>query len=774
MPPVPVDLPAEKIIKHLNKHAVVAEVNDALSKMYGLSSEEMIGKPATDFAPDYGKRAELVLREKNYHISGVETLDIDKYGKPLYLEESYHGEVHEGYLYRIWGVQRNITERKQAEEVIRISENKFRSLAETSVDCIWQSDLRLRFTYLSPALYPMTGFHPEEWIGTPLSKHVRITEFIKMARLALKVIKSYKTFDFVVIENHFLRKNGEEFPVEIIGKPLIESGKLIGLQGTARDITERKQAEKSLKERELRYYTLLQNLGGMVYRCKNDKDWTMLFVSEGCLGLTGYKPEDLLNNKMLSFNNLVDADVRDFLWDTWQAKLNRREPVEMEYRIKKATGEWIWVWERGRGIFDDDGQLMHLEGYIFDVTDRRKAEDELVSARDRAEESDRLKSAFLANMSHEIRTPMNGILGFADLLKEPDLTGEEQQKYIRVIENSGQRMLNTINDLIDISKIESGQMEVVMADTGINEQMETLFSFFKPEANKKELQLSYKNGLPDTNAIIHTDSEKLFAVLTNLVKNAIKYTNKGSIEFAYTLKQTNNTLPGNPDKAGEPVEPVELEFYVKDTGIGIPPEKFDMIFERFAQADNYLTKSYEGSGLGLSISKAYVEMLGGRIWVESGQGKGTAFYFSLPYNPIASQKDVQTIVTDKVVDFSLPKRIKVLVVEDDADSREFLSEILARISADVIFVSNGLDAIDQCKSNPNLDIILMDIKMPGMDGYEATQRIRKFNKEVVIIAQTAFAFAGDRVKALHAGCNDYISKPIGKEKLLKLIHHLIT
>jgi signal transduction histidine kinase len=243
---------------------------------------------------------------------------------------------------------------------------------------------------------------------------------------------------------------------------------------------------------------------------------------------------------------------------------------------------------------------------------------ELVKAKEQAEESDRLKSAFLANMSHEIRTPMNGILGFSELLKEPDLTGDEQQEYIRIIEKSGVRMLNILNDIIDISKIEAGLMKLDVKDSNINDQTQYIYTFFKPEAEAKRINLSFKNSLPAKEAIIKTDREKVFAILTNLVKNALKYTKNGSIEFGYVVKTTD--------------KPTYLEFFVRDTGIGIPLNRQEAIFERFIQSDNAGILAHQGAGLGLSISKAYVEMLGGKIWVESKEGVGTTFYFTVPYN----------------------------------------------------------------------------------------------------------------------------------------------
>lgn len=256
-----------------------------------------------------------------------------------------------------------------------------------------------------------------------------------------------------------------------------------------------------------------------------------------------------------------------------------------------------------------------------EIEQRKQVELELKKALEKAEESDRLKTAFLTNMSHEIRTPMNGILGFAELLKEPDLTGEQQQDYIEIIEKSGIRMLNIINDIVDISKIESGQMTVLFKETNVNEQLEFIYKFFSKETEQKGLHLSLKKSLSPDNAVILADQEKLYAILTNLIKNAIKYTSKGSIEFGVSRSPITRSVS---EPAGM------LQFFVKDTGIGIPKKRQEAIFERFIHADIVDKMALQGAGLGLAISKAYVEMMGGQIWVESEEGEGSTFYFTIP------------------------------------------------------------------------------------------------------------------------------------------------
>lgn len=374
-------------------------------------------------------------------------------------------------------------------------------------------------------------------------------------------------------------------------------------------------------------------------------------------------------------------------------------------------------------------------------------------ATEKAKESERLKSAFLANMSHEIRTPMNGILGFAELLKEPNLRNDKQQSYVDIIVKSGARMLNIINDIVDISKIESGQMIIHNTDLNVNKILDDLYDFFKEEAKGKTIKLSLIKAVPENRAELNTDSDKFYAILSNLLKNAIKYTNSGSIEFGYNLDASNT----------------ELEFYIKDSGIGIPQDRQQKIFERFIQADIEDKMALQGAGLGLSISKSYVEMLGGRIWVESEFGKGSTFFFTLPFQNNTDEENIAAVGKNTALPENQEINAKLLIVEDDDISSQFLVIALQPFVAEIINANTGKKAIELMRNNPDIDLILMDIQMPEMNGYEATRQIRTFNKDIVIIAQTAFAQFGDKEKAIKAGCNDYISKPIKKDELLALI-----
>ena len=393
----------------------------------------------------------------------------------------------------------------------------------------------------------------------------------------------------------------------------------------------------------------------------------------------------------------------------------------------------------------------------------RKESVELLLAKQRAEESDRLKSAFLTNMSHEIRTPMNGILGFTDLLSEPQLDDRDQQKYLGIVKKSAARMFNLINEIVEIAKIESGQTEVVYKEINLQDQIDHIFYLLKPEADRKNLYLSIAIGIQVPGAFIRTDGEKLYAILTNLVKNAIKYTEKGSIQFGYNLRSAVSSELTS--------QPAEIVFFVKDTGIGIPANRQKAIFDRFVQADIEDTEARQGAGLGLSIAKSYVEMLNGRIWVESEPGKGSMFYFTLPY--LGELKETPTANNLEIPEGheSWLKDHTVLIVEDDETSSVFISAIARKFSRKIFEVQSGIEAIKVFRSNPDIDLILMDIRMSGMSGYEATRQIRQFNKDVFIIAQTAHAMIGDKEKALEAGCDGYITKPISNKKLQELIRN---
>jgi len=551
------------------------------------------------------------------------------------------------------------------------------------------------------------------------------------------------------IEKRYLHKNGSII-YTILSSTLhkTELGEPLFIISSVVDISKQKISEINLQESETQYRYIFDNAIEGMYRTSIDGKSLMANPALAT---------------MLGYNSVAEylREMNDSAQQVWYNHEQRSAYISLlkkqniikgyECQLKQKNGNPIWVSLNAKIVQDDNGNKIYSEGFIEEISGRKKTEFELISSKEKAEESDRLKSAFLANMSHEIRTPMNGILGFAGLLKDHKLSGNEQQEYIGIIEKSGYRMLNIINDIVDISKIEAGQMKLNINESNINAQIEYIYEFFRPEVGNKGMQICFKNGLPSNESVITTDIEKVSAILTNLIKNAIKFSNKGIIEFGYKHKADH------------------LEFFVKDEGIGIPKDRQEAIFERFIQADIGDKRAYQGAGLGLTISKSYAEMLGGRIWVESEEGKGSTFYFTLPYNGIHPEESRTLGIFSVEEKPNKIKPLKLLIAEDDENSAKFIEIKIRKYCQKILLASNGTDAVETCRNNPDLNLILMDIKMPEMDGYEATRQIRQFNPNVVIIAQTAFAMKCDREIAIAAGCNDYISKPINTELLMGLM-----
>lgn len=764
-------------------------VNPAMVKMLGYASkEELLAIDIkTQLYFEIADRESVVLKE-NLKETGIFRMK-KKDGSEIWVEDhgwltidkNTNATFHEG-------VMRDITERKRTEEIQKILYNISNAVIKTNdirdLIHIVQKELG---TIIDTKNFYVALYNSEtNTISSPYMADEKdsFTTFPAGKTLTYYVIKTQKPLLATKKRLKELEDSGDIEGIgtdsEIwLGVPLKIEGKVTGvfavqsytdenaydetdmevLEFIADQISisiERKTADDLLKKSEERFDLAVNASRDGLY------DWNLItdevYYSENWKTMLGYTDEELPNDisvwKSLSHKGEKEASLLK-LKEAIDQKIDH---YDVEFRMKHKLGHWVNILSRAQLIYNNKGEAIRAVGTHVDLTEQKKAEQNLKEALSKAEESDRLKSAFLANMSHEIRTPMNGILGFSQLLKEPNLEGDEQLKFINIIENSGKRMLNIINDLIDISKIEAGQAEIKISEVELNKQTEYLYTFFKPEAEKAGLQLSFKNTLSNPLATIKSDREKIYAILTNLIKNAIKYTKKGSIEFGYNLRSA----------TGSTSSQAQLEFYVKDTGIGIAQDKQEAIFDRFVQADTSLASDYEGAGLGLAITKGYVEILGGNLWVESIEGEGSQFYFTIPYHIKSDQENIETSNSKSTID-THQRKLNILIAEDDENSQFFLTALTKSICKEVTYAKTGLEAIDICKKKQNIDLILMDIKMPEMDGYEASRKIREFNENVIIIAQTAYALEGDREKAIEAGCNDYISKPISKDKLFEIV-----
>jgi len=766
---------------------VVVALNDPIRIAYASSPMETISGYLPEEIESFGPKelAELIHKDdRESFFKGFADRIAGKYVEPNknYRLNHKDGRVRWIELYNTLIQYNNepatqtifidITERKQAEEELRLNRILLRNVLDIVPVFICAKNLDGKFILVNKKLTDFYGSTVEAMTNV---SHADLCEDENELRAMLtddrEVIESGKSK--FIAEETMENPDGSITVLETYKIPFTALGEPAVLIAS-NDITERKQAEEALKESEEKYRNLIVTTSEGFWLL--DSNHKTIDVNQSLCDMLGYSRSELIGK--MPFDFFDEENLKILKEQTLQIASTLHRTYEIS--IKTKNGINIQAISNATSLIDKNGKPAGSFALVTDITERKLAETELVKAKEKAEESDRLKSAFLANMSHEIRTPMNGILGFTDLLKEPGLSGKEQQKFISIIEKSGERMLNTINDIVDISKIESGLVEVAFSGVNLNSLLDELFEFFLPEAENKNIQFSITKRLPEKNAIMKSDKVKLNAILTNLIKNAIKYTNSGKIEFGVSISSASSLtdLSNSTSSLSEQSEsisklkadnePVEVEVYVKDTGIGIPVERQKAIFDRFVQADIEDKKAYQGSGLGLTISKAYVEMLGGEIFVESDEGVGTQFYFTLPFDA-SGNKTKDKKMGGSTIQQVMKKDLKILIVEDDEDIISYLRILLEGYQKEILISNTGMDAVEKCREHPDIDIIFMDIKMPGIDGYETTRQIRAFNKDVIIIAQTAYALEGDKKKALAAGCNDYISKPIKVDALKQMI-----
>jgi PAS domain S-box-containing protein len=734
------------IVVHANDTSIIMN-NPKASELLGLTNDQMRGKVAIDPSWKFVNEDNLPLPLEEYPINKIVTIKKSIKNDIIGIQQQNKNDIvwvtvngfpvldNKGEIIEVVIIFFDITDRKQAEAI-------FKDIVEKNPMSIQILDLDGYPIMVNQAHTNLFGVKTPSGYSVLNDAQLLENGFGELFDRIKKGEAVY--FPDLYYNVHDIDPSFPDSPVWVraLGFTLNDNrGNPDKIVFMHENITERKTTEDVLND-------ILENNPISIQIV--DKEGHTLLANTAFTELFGFVPppefsifDDL--SKITEFGNLVSRVKNGEIVHLPDVYYNAHDAVT------EAPDIPLWIRAMIFPLKDSAGKP---ERFVFmheNITERKIAEQELIKAKEKAEESDRLKSAFLANMSHEIRTPMNGILGFAELLKEPSLSGEEQQEYIQIIEKSGNRMLNIINDIVDISKIEAGLMKLDIRETNINEQIEYIYTFFKPEVEAKGLKISFNAPLTAKEATIKTDREKVYAILTNLVKNAIKFSEKGSIELGYGRK-------GN-----------DIEFFVKDTGIGIPTERQRAIFERFIQADIYDKMARQGAGLGLSISKAYVEMLGGKIWVESQEGFGSTFYFTLPYNPLTEEKEVVGKFVTAQIEMNQIKDLKILIVEDDEISEILITIGVEKFSKEILKARNGLEAVKVCRNNPDIDLILMDNQLPAMNGYEATRQIREFNKDVVIIAQTAYALTGDREKAIETGCNDYLAKPINKADLLAVI-----
>ncbi len=638
-----------------------------------------------------------------------------------------------------------------AEEELRESEEKFRIAFKTSPDSVNINRLADgMYIEINEGFTHLTGYTWEDVKGKT-SAAINIWYDPADRQRLVDAIRSEGKV--VNLEAKFRLKNGE-VRTGLMSASLFKLRNEVYIMSVTRDIEEIVQARATIRESEERFRQLAENIDDVFWLSEGDR---VLFVNSALERTFGFNRNSIIQN----INSIVKVVHPEDL-PVYEELTNLRsngetEPVFRQLRIIDPSGKVRWVWARLFPILDENNKLFRIAGMVSDITQQKEIENELRTAKEKAQESDHLKSAFLANLSHEIRTPMNGILGFSGLLTREGADAEMKGLYIEIINKSSDQLLHIIDDLVDISKIEANQMQIIKQECRLNQLLDDLYVFYDQllkQNEKTSVEFSRHYKLSNEYSIIITDEFRLRQVLMNLLGNAVKFTHKGHIRFGYNLEKKNL-----------------LRFFVEDTGIGIAEDHTEVIFQPFRQADYNSTREYGGTGLGLSISRGLVKLLGGSLELKSTPGKGSTFYFTIPYQPVTRHEDEKEGSIPNVAHFRWEGK-SILVVEDDEINFKYLQEILAPTGLRIILACNGVQALEEISRN-NPDLIIMDIRLPVMNGLDAARKIRLNGNHVPIIAQTAYAMTEDRKACLEAGCDDYISKPIQREVLLsKIANHL--
>jgi PAS domain S-box-containing protein len=626
---------------------------------------------------------------------------------------------------------------------------RFKQISEHSGEWIWEVDTEGLYTFSSSVVKELLGYDAEEII-----KRNHFYDFFKpeikeeLKKATLDTFKRKESFaDFT---NSNLHKDGREVILSTSGIPMLDSeGNLIGYRGVGTDITKRMRAEEAVDQERRMLRTLIDNLPDPIY--VQDKECRKVIANKADVANIGFNNEaEVLGKNDIE---LFPGKIGERGYTADKNVIITGKPIfDLEEEFISREGAKRWLLTTKIPLQDKDGNITGLVGIGHDITERKQIVEELVIAKEKAEESDKLKTAFLHNISHEIRTPMNAIVGFSALLGEPDIDAQSQKSYIEVIMQSSNHLLSIITDIVDISNIEANLIKTVKNEISVNLTLKSLYDQFTFRAEEKNIKLICETVLSDSDALIIADSTKLTQILSNLINNALKFTEKGYIKVTCRLNEN------------------FLEFCVSDSGIGISQEYHTRIFDRFYQVQYSMERLYEGTGLGLAISKAYVEHLGGRIWLTSELGKGTSFFFTVPYEKqlIKAIPGYEKKTPDSIV-FAVKKVI--LVAEDVESNFKLIRYFLTGSNAEVLHAYNGKEAVEKCFSERNIDLILMDIKMPVMDGYTALKLIREKNTVIPIIAQTAYS--DDREKAIECGFSGFISKPFDRKALFRVLSEFI-
>lgn len=714
--------------------------NPAMAHIYGFDSvDEILNRPAKEYYSRDNDREIMLnkLAEQGVLLDYV-TLEQKKDGSKIWISTNYKGTFDQNNkLEYIEGTIEDITERRRTEESLRESEERFRELFENNHTILILVDPETKFIIEgNSAAASFYGCTIEELKNICLYDCIVNTPDIIDAEIQqIKDKKGRHSTSQIFVADGSIRK------VELYsGFINTQKGRI--LYAFVYDQTEQTIARKKI---EIFNEAIDQSFSCVVI---TDKNAIIEFVNPAFTRISGYSKEEAIGkNPRILKSGMMDELTYKELWDT----ITSGKSWSGEFTNKRKNGEIYWEKATVSPIIDTEGNISHFIAIKDEITEQKKLIRDLVIAKDKAEESDKLKSAFLANMSHEIRTPLNSIVGFTELFIDDDLSKDQLEEFKRYIIESSDQLLNVVNDILDISLITTQQLSIYNETFDINTFItETSVNFVK-SINNKGLQFNIIKSLESGVCQVNSDYNKLKQVFEKLFNNAIKYTQEGEITFGYEYIDNS------------------IRLFIRDTGIGIPTDKQGLIYESFSQGTNELTRKFGGLGLGLTIAKQICKLLEVEIQFDSVPGEGTTFYVNLPEDNIKILQMEHSIVSEISQSTHSLKSMKIMIVEDDIPSFNYLKTILERYGLEVIHLKNGDEVLPCYIENNDIQLVIMDIRIPRLDGWQATRLLKNYNPNLPVIALSAFAHDGDMQRAQLSGANMFLTKPTRPEVLMKHI-----
>lgn len=738
------------MIWETNTEGVYTYISPQFENLLGYQMEDGIGESPFTFIADENILDIKVQSDSIVNKACPFNSFVNRYkhsdGHLLYFETSGVPVFDKsGKLTGYRGVSRDITKRHQAEREL----HKLSMVVHQSPITIIITALSGKIEYINPAGCEISGYSADELIG----KNPSIFSSGKTPRETYdslwKTIKSGKEWKGIFSNR---KKNGEFYWESAFIVPLRDSeGKITNYLGVKEDVSKRIQAEAELKESEERFRQLFEGSPDAIILADIETGMLIDANTSAC-NMLGRPLEEIVTLHQTMIHPPSEKEIsRDKFQEHAIATRGKDSAQLLETMLLRSDGTKIPVEVLASSIILKGKQI--LQGVFRDITDRKLVEETLLKAKEKAEAGDKLKSAFLNNISHELRTPLNGIIGFSEMLTQMESTKEDRIEFSKMIKRSSSRLINTINSYMDISMIVSGITEINIRTFSLNTFLDKINDQTLEICNLRNLSLHLIKKTPSSEILITTDENLLNKIFSQLIDNAIKFTKEGSVTIGYEHKAGLHT------------------FSVSDTGSGIPEDALSVIFEVFMQADLSTSRGYEGSGLGLSIAQGFVQLLGGEIWVEANSNKGSTFCFTLPDTHENKGENTGTKIPKEEL---TPSEPLILVAEDEDSNYKYLEIVLRKASFKVIRATNGFETIDLCRLHPDIKILLIDMKMPGMDGFEATRQIRRILPDLPIVALSAFVSAQDENMAMEAGCNEYVIKPVSRLKLLETINRLLA